>query len=163
VNPHWQRKRLKHICNINPSKSEVQLPDDALVTFVPMERATEDGVIRTTETRRLTEVWQGFTYFRDGDVLLAKITPCFENGKGGVCVGLRNRVGFGSTEFHVLRAGEQLDPRFLFYITRTSSFRTTGEVMMYGAAGQQRVPDDFIQNWVVGGVRSLLHALTDAR
>lgn len=104
---HWPRKRLKYLCTINPSKSELDLPDDAEVTFVPMERATEDGVIRTTETRTITQVYQGFTYFRDGDVLVAKITPCFGNGKGGICVGLTGGVGFGSTEFHVLRGASR--------------------------------------------------------
>lgn len=142
-------KRLKHICFINPSKSEVKLADEAEVTFVPMERATEDGVIRTTERRLMGEVRQGFTYFRDGDILVAKITPCFENGKGGHCIGLANQTGFGSTEFHVLRPRPGVMSRFLFYITRTHEFRKQGEVTMYGAAGQQRVPEDFVQNWLV--------------
>ena len=142
-------KRLKHICFINPRKSEVKLADEAEVTFVPMERATEDGVIRTTEPRSLGEVCQGFTCFRDEDVLVAKITPCFENGKGGHCLGLANQTGFGSTEFHVLRPKPGLVPRFLFYITRTHEFRKLGEVRMYGAAGQQRVPESFIQDWLV--------------
>jgi type I restriction enzyme S subunit len=144
----WQQKRLKFACRINPSKSEIgSVAKDLPVTFVPMERVTEDGEVRTTETRRLEDVLQGFTYFRDGDIVVAKITPCFENGKGGVCRCLVNGIGFGSTEFHVLRPLRGIDPHFIFYVTKSDAFRSGGAAFMYGAAGQQRVPEDFIRDF----------------
>ena len=115
-----------------------------------MKLIGEDGSLALEETKQLTEVWEGFTYFRDGDVLVAKrITPCFENGKGAFCEHLHSGVGFGTTELHVLRAVASILPRFLFYITRTEEFRNLGAASMYGAAGQQRVPDAFIKDFSV--------------
>ena len=80
---HWQTKRLRFACDLNPRKTEVSwLPDDTEVSFLPMEMIGEDGSLDLSDTRTIDSVWQGYTYFRDGDVILAKITPCFENGKG---------------------------------------------------------------------------------
>ena len=90
--------------------------------------------------------WQGFTYFRDGDVIVAKITPCFENGKGALVSQLKGGIGFGSTEFHVLRPTQRNAPRFIYYLTKSSMFRALGTASMYGAGGQKRVPEDFIED-----------------
>jgi type I restriction enzyme, S subunit len=78
---HWDLRRLRHVCEINPSNSEIaDLPMDSEASFLPMECVGTDGRLLLDRTKTLAEVWQGFTYFRDGDVLVAKITPCFENG-----------------------------------------------------------------------------------
>ena len=147
----WEVKRLRFICQINPSKSEIShYPDDTEVSFLPMELIGEDGTISLEETRRIEQVRQGYTYFRDGDVVIAKITPCFENGKGALCKGLVNGVGFGTTELHVLRIHEENAPNFIFYLTTSKPFREIGAAMMQGAAGQQRVPEEFIKDFRIG-------------
>jgi type I restriction enzyme S subunit len=119
--------------------------DNVEVTFVPMSNVGEDGDFNNIETRKYAEVKSGFTYFREDDVLFAKITPCMENGKGAIAKGLRNGVGFGSTEFHVLRPNEILNSQFLFHLTKISNFRVFAEMNMTGSAGQKRVPTDFFR------------------
>ena len=148
---HWTLKRLRFACDINPRKSEIAaLPPDTGVSFLPMEKIGQDGTYVLDETRTLDQVWQGYTYFRERDVVVAKITPCFENGKGALFRGLFSGIGFGTTELHVLRASADTWPEFVFYLTRLHSFRHLGSAMMYGAAGQQRVPEDFIKDFVAG-------------
>lgn len=148
---HWEARRMRFATVVNPSKSELRgRSGDTVLSFLPMERIGEDGALDLDETRRLDQVAQGFTYFRDGDVLIAKITPCFENGKGGVCRGLHNGVGFGTTELHVLRPLGGMVSTFLFYVTKSTAFRAFGTTTMYGAAGQRRVSEDFVRNFVVG-------------
>ena len=147
----WKPTRLRFLSRMNPGKSEVNsVSDTTEVSFLPMELVTEEGNVLLESVRPLGEVRGGYTYFRDGDVLVAKITPCFENGKGAVCRGLTNGLGFGTTEFHVLRAGREVSPEFIFYVTRTHPFRIIGEAFMTGAAGQKRVPEDFIRNFRIG-------------
>ncbi len=151
VPERWEIKRLRFICEINPSKSEVsRFPSDTLVSFLPMEMIDENGTLSLEETRTIEQVWQGFTYFKDNDVILAKITPCFENGKGAICSNLLNGIGFGTTELHVIRSLELSHSRFIYYLTKSDLFRKIGTAMMYGAAGQQRVPEDFIKDFRVG-------------
>ena len=148
---HWEVKRLKFTCQINPSKSHTShFPIDMEVSFLPMELIGEDGTISLEETRLIEQVRQGYTYFRDGDVIIAKITPCFENGKGALCNGLTNGFGFGTTELYVLRPKEENDPKFIFYLTKSEPFREIGAAMMQGAAGQQRVPEEFVSNFRIG-------------
>lgn len=146
---HWEQVRMKFLCKVNPSKSDLKVPRNTKVTFLPMENIGEDGTLNLNEERELTDVWDGFTYFKDDDVIIAKITPCFENGKGALCRNLINGLGFGTTELHVLRAKNQVVPGFIWYVTKSHGFRVMGEAMMQGAAGQKRVPKDFIENFVV--------------
>jgi type I restriction enzyme S subunit len=112
-----------------------------------MERATANDPRLRPEPRPYNEVANGFTAFRDGDLLIAKITPCFENGKGGIADKLQGGVGFGSTEFHVFRPSNRVDIRFVYYATLCKPFRDVGAAQMTGSAGQQRVPSDFIANF----------------
>ena len=130
----------------NPVKSELELDQSTEVSFVPMECVHEYGGMDTSLTKPLEDVFNGYTYFKEDDVVVAKITPCFENGKGAIARGLVNGIGFGTTEFHVLRSGEHMDTDFLFYITISSPFRKIGEAYMYGAGGQKRISDKFIKN-----------------
>lgn len=143
----WTRRRLRFDARINPVKSEVKLPDDAEVSFVPMDAVGELGGLRLDQTRELVDVYTGYTYFADGDVCVAKITPCFENGKGALAQGLTNGIAFGTTELHVLRPSDALDARFLFYLTIAHDFRNIGEAEMLGAGGQKRVPEAFLRDW----------------
>jgi type I restriction enzyme S subunit len=147
----WQKKRMRFTLQMNPNKSEISLADADLVSFVPMDAVGEYGDIRLSEVKELCEIGSGYTYFCDDDVVVAKITPCFENGKGALAKGLVNRTAFGTTELHVLRAHKGiLDPSFLFYITTSELFRKLGASEMYGAGGQKRVPESFLKDFRVG-------------
>jgi type I restriction enzyme S subunit len=102
-----------------------------------------------SQTRRLASVVGSYTYFANGDVLLAKITPCFENGKLGIAAGLTNGIGFGSSEFMVFRPRADLDREFLYYFLSRPDFRSDGAARMGGAVGQQRVPKEFVENCLI--------------
>ena len=144
---HWEIKRLKYAADLNPKASEVRkLPPDTEVSFVPMEAVSEYGGLDLSLTKELSDVADGYTYFSNGDVLVAKITPCFENGKGSPASELVNGIAFGTTELHVLRCGPALDKQYAFYLTLADAFRKLGEAEMYGAGGQKRVPESFITN-----------------
>ena len=143
----WSRRRLRFDVRTNPVKSELELSDDTEVSFVPMDAVGELGGLRLDQTRELADVYNGYTYFADGDVCIAKITPCFENGKGAIAGNLTNGVAFGTTELHVLRPSPSLDARFLFYLTIAHDFRSYGESDMLGAGGQKRVPEGFLKDW----------------
>ena len=147
---HWDEARLRFVTTINPSKNEIaHRAGSDEVTFLPMEAVGEDGSIDVSRTKPIAEVATGYTYFRNGDVLVAKITPCFENGKAALVHGLIGGCGFGSTEFHVLRVSRNLHSEFLKYFVRSRPFRALGTASMYGAGGQKRVPADFIQDLVI--------------
>ncbi len=143
----WKLKRLKFAVALNPTASEVRrLITDTEVSFVPMEAVGEYGGLDLSTTKPLVDVGSGYTYFRNGDVIVAKITPCFENGKGAHAAHLMNGIAFGTTELHVLRATNDINDHFLFYLTLSDSFRRLGEAEMYGAGGQKRVPEFFVEN-----------------
>lgn len=140
--------RLGDVCTINPRGQA--LPDDFEVSFVPMQNVSEKGVVDATLIKKYVEVKKGFTYFQEDDVLFAKITPCMENGKGGVAKNLKNKIGFGSTEFHVLRPNPNLIiSSWLYYLTSWSEFRRECEKNMTGSAGQKRVPKTFLENYKI--------------
>ena len=151
VPAHWEVTRIKRVAEINPSRTEARayLTEDSSVTFLPMERVGTEGQIDTQEKVAASHVWNGFTYFRRNDILVAKITPCFENGKGAYLDTLPTRIGFGSTEFHVLRTKPSVIPQFLYRLTTDFAFRQYGRESMTGAAGQQRVPSDFVANFQI--------------
>ncbi len=145
---HWEIKRLKYLSKINPSIPRVRIPkstDEA--SFLPMERIGQDGSLDLSEKRIVNDISHGYTPMINGDVIVAKITPCFENGKGALCTNLIGGIGFGTTELIVLRANYEIDPRFLFWRTWCRDFRKLGESEMQGSAGQKRVTEDFISNF----------------
>ena len=142
---------LGSLCIINPKKSqEKRLSSDLRVSFIPMTAVTENGGIDVSETKTYNEVKTGFTYFAEKDVLFAKITPCMENGKGAIAQRLCNGIGFGSTEFHVLRpiAG-QSNPYWIYSLTSFPQFRQDAASNMTGSAGQRRVPASFLETYKV--------------
>ncbi len=114
-----------------------------------MADVTETGQWVGHQTRTLRQVRNSYTPFQEGDVLFAKITPCMENGKGCHAQHLVNQIGFGTTEFHVLRARRIADARFIYHLTRLVGLRRRAEAMMTGSAGQQRVPADFFTQFLV--------------
>lgn len=148
---HWNTYRLKFIAKLNPSKSAsgYSATQTEKVVFLPMEAVSVDGEVDQSNRERICDLWKGFTYFAKGDVLVAKITPCFENGKGAVVSTLETDIGFGTTEFHVIRANNKLVAEFLYQITASYRFRGIGARFMTGAAGQQRVPQQFIADFPI--------------
>ena len=147
----WGMSSLGEICEINPKKSQdARLTSGLLVSFVPMPSVSESGDIDATQVKPYDEVKTGFTYFAENDVLFAKITPCMENGKGAVAIGLRNGIGFGSTEFHVLRPKKGMTtPCWIYTLTVFPQFRIDAASNMTGSAGQRRVPASFLENYRV--------------
>jgi type I restriction enzyme S subunit len=147
----WQWKRLGEVCRINPKKTEVKdLADDTEVTFVPMVCVDAgSGTIVEAGVRKLGQVRKGYTYFAEGDVLFAKITPCMENGKFAIARNLRNGIGFGTTEFHVLRPKDGLLSEWLYFWIKQKAFREEAATRMTGSAGQQRVPVGFLEEALI--------------
>lgn len=145
----WGLVSLGEFCLLNPQKSELHnISDDTEVSFLPMSSVSENGELTLSERKLYRDVKSGFSYFAEGDVLFAKITPCMENGKGAVAHGLCNNIGFGSTEFHVLRAKTSVcNPYWLYELLSLKQFRKIAEQNMTGSAGQKRVPAKFLQNF----------------
>lgn len=141
----WKAPSLSDICDFNP-KHDPNVDGDQLVSFVPMAAVSEDtGTIERPQDRPLSEVWKGYTHFKDGDVIFAKITPCMENGKTAVASGLTNGLGCGSTEFHVLRPVGAVLPEYVWKFVRQVDFRKDAEAQMTGAVGQRRVPKSYLE------------------
>ncbi|MDN5299469.1 MAG: type restriction enzyme subunit [Clostridiales bacterium] len=143
----WQTQKLEDIIEINP-RSE-KLDDDTEVTFLGMADVSNEGRILIRNTKVYSEVSKGFTSFKENDVLLAKITPCFENGKRALATNLTNGYGYGSTEFHVLRGNYRLIPEYIYQYVSMYDFMTRGEANMTGSAGQKRVPTDFVKSYEI--------------
>ena len=146
----WTNVRLRFVAEVNslaPPRSI--LTDDTLVSFLPMEAIGKDGSLRLETDRPVAELRAGYSYFADGDVAFAKVTPFFENGKGALMRGLTRGVGFGTTEVTVLRPGPNLHAGFLNYFVNSLVFRQPGAGAMQGAGGLKRVPDEFTRNSVL--------------
>lgn len=139
--------KLKNYITVNPSKKIVSKTNpEETVAFVPMEALSETGEL-TVQERKYKDAKDGFTYFENDDVVLAKITPCYENGKAGVMKNLKAGFGFGTTEFMVLRAEKKILPEYLYFLVFSDKFRKSGEVEMRGTAGQKRVTNSFVRNY----------------
>jgi len=147
----WPTKSLEEVCDINPKATASDSFDGtAKVTFVPMAAVDEvNGTIKRPEQRRYMEVAKGYTFFREDDVLFAKITPCMQNGKAAIARGLLNGKGFGSTEFHVLRPKASMLPDWIFAFIRQPEFRKAAQASFTGSAGQQRVPTEFLKRSLI--------------
>ncbi|PUE56369.1 hypothetical protein B9Z45_09985 [Limnohabitans sp. 2KL-17] len=146
TNAMTQMVRLGDVAHINPRFDKSSLADDVPVSFVQMASVgAADGKINVSIVRPFSEVKKGsYTPFKDGDVLFAKVTPCMENGKMAVARGLKNGVGFGSSEFHVLRPSDQVDAKYLYYFVSSQAFRKEAAGHMTGAVGLRRVPAAFL-------------------
>lgn len=141
----WEHVPIGEVAEVNPRKN-VELTGDDLVSFVPMASVDEvSGIITAPIDRPYNEVSKGFTHFRDGDVIFAKITPSMENGKSAVARDLTNGTGMGSTEFHVIRTNGAIKPEYLWHYMRQKTFRDDAQAVMSGAVGQQRVPAGWLK------------------
>lgn len=147
VPEHWGIIPLKRLATLSPSIKVKNRRSLEKVCFLPMEKVSCDGKIVCEIKLPIREVSQGFTIFERNDVIVAKITPCFENGKSAYLSELETQLGYGSTEFHVLRTTKELVGDFLYYIVSSSLFLKAGEAMMTGSAGQKRVPASFITSF----------------
>ncbi len=142
----WCERSISDLAEVNPRMTKPPSLDTQ-VSFVPMANISEGGGLISPPVRPYRDVASGFTAFQDGDVLVSKITPCFENRKGALAQELSNGYGFGTTELHVLRAKASCSARFLFYVSMFEGFRARGVANMTGSAGQRRVPTGFIRSY----------------
>jgi len=151
VDPAWPVVALGEVCAVNPKKAELNgTPLDTPVSFVPMADLNENQMDFVPQSEKpLGDVIKGYTYFRDNDVLLAKVTPCFENGKAGIAGGLKNGIGFGSSEYIVLGASEMVLPIWVYLNVTSPMFREEGTRRMTGTGGLQRVPVDFVATYPI--------------
>ena len=143
----WEVKKLKYIATINPPKSSVKkfVDKDIDVSFVPMD-SVRLGNIKLDKTKKISEVIDGYTLFEDNDIVMAKVTPCFENRNIAICKGLTNKIGFGSSELNTIRVYENKDIKFMFYHLQEQKFMDTATYQMTGAGGLKRVPTSFLLN-----------------
>ena len=154
----WEEKKLINVCELKPQKKEARdkLSETDLVTFLPME---DLGVLNKeivgVKERQFKDVAGSYTYFANNDVLLAKITPCFENGKIGIARNLINGVGFGSSEYIVFRTQGSIEPEYLYYFLSRNKIREEGRKYMSGAVGHKRVSKDWIENYLISFPKSL--------
>ena len=162
--------KLSDFASVNPATETNGVATDAPVAFIPMAAVAEGGGWHATEHRPFSDGRKGYTLFQRGDVIVAKITPCFENGKVALLSALETEFGLGSTEFHVLRAKSGHDPRFIYHWTRHPAFLRAGEASMTGSAGQRRVPAGFFERFEIPriegasqtAIADILDALDDA-
>lgn len=148
----WQTKTLAEVCLIKPPKSEARekVAASSLVSFLPMEDlGINVKFVKAIQTKPLSAVIGSYNYFADGDVLLAKITPCFENGKLGIANGLSNGIGFGSSEYMVFRPDPTVRKEWLYYFLSRETFREEGASRMTGAVGHKRVSKEFIEDYPI--------------
>lgn len=141
---------LEDFAQVNPTMSRKDLSDDTIVSFVPMLAVTEKTNEVVYDQKRYAEVKTGFTIFQKGDLLWAKITPCMQNGKSFLADGMPTEIGFGSTEFHVLRSeSDKLYMPFLWVLLCDEHILEAAQGMFGGSAGQQRVPDTFLKKFPI--------------
>ncbi len=142
--------RIGDVCTINPRKSRLSEDPETRVSFVPMADLKEHRIsFRPVDEKHLSEVGASYTFFQNDDVLLAKVTPCFENGKAGIARDLVNGIGFGSSEFYVLRSNGLVLPEWIYFCVMHHRFRATAIAQMTGTGGLQRVPRSHVENFEI--------------
>jgi type I restriction enzyme S subunit len=144
----WENAKLGKVCTINPTTKGkfVSYNGETRVSFLPMEAVEAgNGIIHPID-RNIQEVRKGYTYFENSDVIFAKITPCLQNGKHAIVRNLTNGVGFGSTEFHVIRPSAEILPEWVYFWIKRPEFLKDAENHLQGAVGQQRLPDQYLKD-----------------
>ena len=145
----WEEKTLGSISDLKQNKAEVKNIDaNTLVSFVPMEYlGINQKYFNSNQSKPIKNLIKSYTYFAENDVIMAKITPCFENGKIGIARGLMNKIGFGSSEYIVFRTNKDINSEYLYYFLNRETFRKEGAQNMLGAVGHKRVSKEFIENY----------------
>ena len=151
VDPEWPLVAVREVCIVNPKKSEIAALNGATpVSFVPMSDIAEHTMyFEAKDCKSLKEIGSSYTYFKENDVLIAKVTPCFENGKAGIAKNLSNRIGFGSSEFYVLRPTKRVLSEWLFLLIATPAFRAWAKPQMTGTGGLQRVQKSVLERYKI--------------
>lgn len=143
----WKWVKIQAITKINPKN---KIEDSTAVSFIKMSAITQGYSDRFTQEIKLwKDVKKGFTHFAEGDVLVAKITPCFENIKSTIAINLKNGFGAGTTELHVLRSSEQVLSKYLLFFCKSPRFINDGVKSFTGTAGQQRISSNWIKNYQI--------------
>ncbi|EMM1485131.1 restriction endonuclease subunit S [Enterobacter kobei] len=147
---HWTTLAIKHVAQLNPSKSSISVEKmKGMCSFIPMEKLKFNSLC-LDEIKDVTDVYNGYTYFENEDILIAKVTPCFENKNMVVAHDLNNGIGFGSSEIYVLRCNDIINNNFLFYRLQEDNFMSIAEGAMTGAGGLKRVPSEVLNNFKFG-------------
>ena len=142
---HWQLTRIKYVAEITPKKPRVDRQQ--MCSFIPMEKLKTNSIV-LDEIRQIGDVYDGYTYFANNDILMAKVTPCFENKNIAIAKGLINQIGFGSSEIYPIRVNEKTNNRFLFYRLQEDGFMELAIGAMTGAGGLRRVPSETLANYI---------------
>lgn len=147
---HWTTLAIKHVAQLNPSKSCISIEKmKGRCSFIPMEKLKFNSLC-LDEIKDVTDVYNGYAYFENEDILIAKVTPCFENKNMVVAHDLNNGIGFGSSEIYVLRCNDNINNDFLFYRLQEDNFMSIAEGAMTGAGGLKRVPSEVLNNFKFG-------------
>lgn len=144
---HWETTRFKYVCELNPTVDLSWLDEEDEVTFLPMDRIKSGYYIENAEP--FSKYNSSYNPFAEGDIVIAKVTPCFENGNIAVANNLQNQVGFGSSEIFVIRP-RNAERRFIFHYLQSDYFKQQGEASMTGAGGLKRVSPEFVQSHIIG-------------
>lgn len=145
----WRLMPLKYLAILNPKKTELNLSDwNKKCSFIPMEKL-KLNFLMLDEDKKISDVYDGYTYFRNEDILIAKVTPCFENNNIAIARHLRNEIGFGSSEIYVLRSIGDTHNRFLYYRLQETKFKYIATSAMTGAGGLKRVPTETLQSFLI--------------
>jgi len=144
---HWKVTHFKYVCDLNPTVDLSKLAEDDEVTFLPMDRIKSGYYIENIEP--FSKYNSSYNPFAEGDIVIAKVTPCFENGNIAIVENLRNQVGFGSSEIFIIRPIDA-QQRFIFYYLQSDYFKQNGEASMTGAGGLKRVSPEFVRDHFIG-------------
>lgn len=150
--PTWKIVKLGDVCQIDPSKRELNgIDKNTKVSFGMMADLGEHKrSFQPTETKKINELAKGgYSYFREKDVLLAKMTPCFENGKSGIAENLQNEIGFGSTEFYVLRSKGKIFADWIYHIISSEKFLEEGKHSLVGTTGRRRLMKQYVETFQI--------------
>lgn len=145
----WEWVKLGNVSEINPKKKVLNIDENEKISFLPMKSISDvTGRILNIEYESYSKLKKGYTQFLENDILFAKITPCMENGKCAIAKNLKNGIGYGTTEFHVLRTTYALNNKFLYNFLRQERFRQEAKYNMTGSVGFRRVPVEFLKRYI---------------
>ena len=148
VPEHWVIIPNKRLFELTPKKSQIEYKKNELCNFIPMEKLKQDSLV-LDEERVIDSVFDGYTYFENEDILMAKVTPCFENKNMVVARNMKNGIGFGSSEIYVLRCNSKINNDFMYYRLQEDNFMNIAIAAMTGAGGLKRVPSDVIMHFIL--------------